>query len=183
MLPQVAVMMGAEGPFFNLYSEGIWQLQLRSGTKCKIEVKTDYPLTGRIDIVVRPDRPDDFPLSLRVPAWSADTAISVNGSSTGDAHPGEYATLKRRWKSGDRVRLEFDVRGRILRAGQYAAVMRGPVILASDARLGAPSLATQLESVTPPPGITMAFRSGLCDYASAGNTWDDRSRYRVWMPV
>jgi DUF1680 family protein len=183
MLPQVAVMMGAEGPFFNLYSEGIWQLQLPSGTKCRIEVKTNYPVTGLVEIVVRPDRPEAFPLRLRVPSWSADTSIWVNGARTGVAHPGEYAALQRRWKPGDRVRVEFGVRGRVLRAGNYAAAMRGPVVLAADARLGAPSLTMPLESVTPHPGITVAFRSGLCDFASAGNTWDDRSRYRVWMPV
>jgi uncharacterized protein len=199
LLPQVAVMMGAEGPFFNLYSEGIWQLKLPSGTRCRIDVKTDYPVSGRVDLVVRPDRPEAFPLRFRVPTWSEDTSISVNGSRMGDVHCGEYATVKRRWEPGDRVRVDLDVCGRVLRAAdggrQYAAVMRGPVVLTRDVRLGQTDAglsltrgAISLTSVSPPPGIAMAFRAGpqefpLCDYASAGNTWDNRSRYRVWMPV
>jgi hypothetical protein len=23
----------------------------------------------------------------------------------------------------------------------------------------------------------------LCDFASAGNTWDEKERYRVWLPL
>ncbi len=159
LLPAVAVLMGAEGPHFNLYAEGTWRIQLPSGTKCSLEVKTGYPFSGRVDLVLRPERPAEFPLRLRVPAWSEDTSISVNGARTGGGHPGEYAVIQRRWKPGDRVRVEFDLRDRIVRAGRFAAVTRGPVVLATDAR------------------------TGPCDYASAGNTWDDRSRYRVWTPV
>ena len=86
--------------------------------------------------------------------------------------------------------------------------MRGPVVLARDARLGGPDVdavatpkadAERRVPLAPaadrPDGVWMAFRAPfdaglhdrageltLVDYASAGNTWDERSRYRVWLP-
>jgi DUF1680 family protein len=203
LLPQVAVMMGAEGPAFNLYSDGAWDFVLPSGAALRIEAKTDFPVSGSIDLVLRPARAESFPVRLRIPAWSAQTSLSVNGSKIDAVHPGTYATVERRWKTGDRVRLHLDLRGRVLRAADgsrlYAAVARGPVVLARDLRLGQPTIDEPvagfdddgsfipLDAIAPPPGIAMAFRAGagqvpLCDYASAGNTWTPGSRYRVWMP-
>jgi hypothetical protein len=75
-------------------------------------------------------------------------------------------------------------------------VARGPLVLARDARLGQPigdpvaalgdAGFTPLSTLDPPPGIAAVFTAGpirLCDYASAGNSWDAASRYRVWMPL
>jgi DUF1680 family protein len=201
LLPQVAVMTGAEGPVLNLYSEGAWDLALPSGAALRVEAKTDYPVSGSIDLMFHPARPESFPVRLRIPAWSAQTALAVNGSKIADVHPGTYAIIERRWKPGDRVRLQLDLRGRVLRAAdgsrQYATVARGPVVLARDVRLGQEAIDDPvagfgdeggfipLEAVAPPPGISTAFIAGevrLCDYASAGNTWSPSSRYRVWMP-
>jgi len=202
LLPQVAVMMGPEGPAFNLYSEGAWDLQLPSGAALHVEARTDYPLSGLVDITLHPARPESFPVRLRIPAWSAQTSLSVNGSKIGDGHPGTYATVERRWKPGDRVRLQLDLRGRVMRVAdgsrQYTAVVRGPLVLARDIRLGRDVIddpvtgfgddgsVVPLDAVAAPPGIAMAFTAGqvrLCDYASAGNTWSPGSRYQVWMPL
>jgi DUF1680 family protein len=202
LLPQVAVMMGAEGPAVNLYSEGAWNLLLPSGAPLRIEAKTGYPVSGTVDLSLLPTRPESFPLRLRIPAWSAQTSLAVNGARIADVHPGTYAAIERRWKPGDRVRLQLDLRGRILRASDgsrsYAAVARGPLLLARDVRLGQEAIGdpvgafgdegsfTALDALAPPRGIETAFSAGrvrLCDYASAGNTWGPDSRYRVWMPL
>ena len=199
LLPRVAVMMGAEGPVFNLYSTGVWNLRLPSGVALRIEVNTEYPFAGSVDLTIHPARPEPFALRLRIPAWSAQTTLAVNGSKIGDVQPGAYATIERRWKPGDRVRLQLDLRGRVLHANdgsrQYAAVARGPLVLARDARFGQPIAGpaprfdagfTPLAPLAPPPGIACAFTAGpvrLCDYASAGNTWNSDSHYRIWMPL
>lgn len=204
LLPQVAVMMGAEGPVFNLYSEGVWNFDLPSGAALRVEARTGYPLSGSVDLVLHPAQPASFPVRLRIPAWSAQTSLTVNGSKIGDVRPGTYAAVERRWKPGDRVRLQLDLRGRILgtsdESRRYAALARGPVVLARDVRLGQEAIGEPvsgfgddgsfipLDAVAPPPGINMAFSAGagqlrLCDYASAGNSWTPASRYRVWMPL
>ncbi len=79
------------------------------------------------------------------------------------------------------------------------AVMRGPLVLARDVRLGDADvfepLPLEIDLETPPPlvpieapaGIFWAFktRNGpdlrLCDFASAGNTWDAQSRFNTWF--
>jgi hypothetical protein len=79
------------------------------------------------------------------------------------------------------------------------ALVRGPLVLARDARLDGGDLFEPLPAgfdpedppalvpVVAPEGIVWAFetRDGpdlrLCDFASAGNTWDERSRFNTWL--
>lgn len=193
LLPEVAVMMGADGPVVSLYSDGVWKLR-----QCRLEMKTDYPSSGKVDIRIEPAQAESFALRLRVPQWSNETSLSVNDAPVAGLRAGSWAVIERRWKTGDQVRLSLDLRPRILTAAagarRYAAVLRGPVALARDLRLGGNidepvSLgAGALDPIAPPAGIEMAFAAEggkmlLCDYASAGNTWDARSRYRTWMPA
>jgi hypothetical protein len=181
LLPSIAVMTGAHGPVVNLYSAGHFG---------DLDVKTAYPFENTIEIAVTPKQ-NPFTLSLRIPAWSEQTKLIVNGSPIRDIQPGTYATIERRWKPGDRVRLQLDLRERILRSDRYTAIARGPVLLSRDARLGTLDgpgpLRVPLKPIPPPPGIAAAFATPddvrLCDFASAGNTWDASSRYRVWTPA
>ena len=192
LLPEVAVMMRADGPVVNLYSEGVWKLR-----QCRLEMKTDYPASGEVNIRIETARPEAFTLRLRVPQWSEQTLVSVNGARPSALRPGSWAAIERIWKAGDQVRLSLDLRARVVttEAGgkRYAAVVRGPVALARDVRLGgsideAVALgAGEVKPVAAPQGIEMAFAAdggkvALCDFASAGNTWDARSQYRTWMP-
>jgi DUF1680 family protein len=195
LLPEVAVLTHAAGPAICLYSDGVWKLRLPSGAPCHIEMKTDYPFTDQVDIRIEPARPEAFALRLRIPQWSEETSVSVNGASAGAVRPGTWAVLERRWKAGDLVRLRLDLRARILTAAGHAAVIRGPLALARDVRLGGGHIdepvslgSIALTRTAPPAGIETAFAAAagkviLCDYASAGNTWDARSRYRTWLPV
>ena len=192
LLPAVAVLMGAQGPVVSLYSEGVWKLP-----QYRLEMKTDYPFSGTVDIRVEPERPEAFALRLRIPQWSEHTALSVNGAPVAGLRPGSWAVIERRWKTGDRVLLGLDMHARVVTASaggkRFAAVRRGPLALARDLRLGGNiddpvSLGTgALEPIAPPSGVAMAFSTPggvrLCDYASAGNTWDARSRYRTWLPT
>ncbi len=191
LLPEIAVMMGADGPAVSLYSDGVWQLRLRSGVPCRIEMKTGYPAAGQVDIRVDPAREESFALRLRIPRWSWETSVSVNGAPA-TTRSGAWAVLDRRWQPGDQVRLRLDLRARTVTQAGHAAVVRGPLALARDVRLGGnidePVTlgALAVRSVAPPSGIETAFAGPegkvvLCDYASAGNTWDARSRYRTWM--
>jgi DUF1680 family protein len=198
LLPAVAVMSGAEGPVVNLYSDGVWKFNLPSGVSCRVEMKTGYPRTGLVEIVLRPAEAVTFSLRLRIPQWSETPSAEVNGAPAG-VRPGTWAVFERRWKPGDRVRLRLDLRPRVLGAAdgdrRYTAVARGPLALARDSRLSEGGIdepvslgsGIVLKETPPPAGLEMAFAAGrgvvLCDYASAGNTWDARSRFRTWMPA
>jgi DUF1680 family protein len=57
------------------------------------------------------DRDTTFALRLRIPAWAgAKTTVSVNGKRLqAELTPGRFATIRRTWKNGDRIALEFDI--------------------------------------------------------------------------
>ncbi|HLY20502.1 MAG TPA: beta-L-arabinofuranosidase domain-containing protein [Bryobacteraceae bacterium] len=202
LVPEVAVMLHADGPVVNLYTEGAWELGLRSGTSCGLEMRTDYPAAGDVEIWIKPVRGASFALRLRIPQWSEETSVTVNGAPIGGVRAGTWAVIERSWTPGDRVRLRLDMRGSVVTSSsgamRYAAVVRGPLALARDMRMGGQEIdgavspigdahgRVDLRKVDPRPGMQVVFAAGasevlLCDYASAGNTWDERSRYRVWM--
>ena len=130
-------MTSPAGPVVNLYAPGNASPKLADGTEVKIAQETDYPVGDRIRLTISPARKQRFTLSLRIPAWSQRTALTVNGEAIACA-PGKYAKLDREWAPGDRVLLTLDLRGRTVPAPSGApqlALMRGPILLALDNRL------------------------------------------------
>jgi DUF1680 family protein len=138
-LPFVAVMNAGEGPVINLYNACTATASSRRGRPVQIDMETDFPLSGDITISVTPREAERFILYLRIPGWSQETGLRVNGESI-EAVPGTYAEINRRWFPGDRIELSLDMRCRLIdaphgsnRAGDhYQALVRGPVVLARD---------------------------------------------------
>ena len=156
-------------------------------------------------------QPAPITLALRIPAWSRHTSIRLNGERVPRATAGTYYQLSRQWKEGDELQLTFDMTARILRQAQMAAVTRGPIILARDSRFRDGDIdecltiadkegVVELKRVEAPEHMWMAFELPvmrgyyhdkeidqvtihLCDFASAGNTWDETERYRLWLPL
>ena len=137
--------------------------------------------------------------------------VTVNGEAVDGVVSGDYLSLNRRWQTGDSVAIGFDMPTRAVSLHGMTALTRGPILLARDTRFGdgyvdeCVTIATTADgtvSVTPveaPEGMWMAFTTKmvcgtyadgtldrrtvhLCDFASAGNTWDEKTRYRVWLP-
>jgi DUF1680 family protein len=130
----------------NLYipSKITWQ---QNGTRCTMTQQTGYPKTNTTSLVLEMDRPQNFTLYLRIPAWTdASTRLSINGKrETASITPGSFFALKRQWKSGDRVELEI---GMPLRAEPVdaqtpntVALMGGPLAMFAVGNL--PSHITQ----------------------------------------
>jgi hypothetical protein len=207
LLPELAVMQNGAGPIVNLYGAMTATVTLAGGSHVRLDEETNYPIAETVRFHVTPDRPGEkFALSLRVPAWSAHTEVAVNGEAPRTAPSGAYLRLERVWNPGDVVVLTFDLSPRLLRAPgaeKFAAVMRGPVVLAQDVRITAAGAklaaaagdrATPKLSVVPQKAdspfwlVAQAPAAGggtiaLCDFASAGNTWGADSTYRVWFEV
>ena len=131
--------------------------------------------------------------------------------SLGSLAAGEYARISRRWKAGDRVELSLDMTARVVERNGCQAIVRGPLVLARDSRFNdgfvdegvviqtASDGSVELTPVVGDGFAWMAFTAPmfvgtdlenngkprqihLCDFASAGNTWDKSVRYRVWLP-
>lgn len=172
LTPRWAVMTSGDGPVVNLYASGTAAVKLRDGTEVKLVQETGYPVDDRIALTVFPARKSRFALRLRIPAWSRENALSVNGEPVA-CKPGTYAVLDREWSENDLVVLKLDLGGRAVPAPSGApefAVMRGPIVLALDNRLAGPQdIAVRLQvgadgrvdlkpCVPKPENVWMAFQ-------------------------
>ena len=109
-----------------------------AGDGLVLEIRTDYPASGRVDVAVR-GGDGDFALRLRIPAWSQGASLEVNGSRAKVRVVDGYAELHRRWRAGDVVSLDLPLEpGLVGSQGApslwgRAAVARGPVVYCAEA--------------------------------------------------
>ena len=162
---KAAVTLAPHGVAVNLFIPGTVQVHTPENRELTIKIETLYPASGDIRISVFPTYSETFDLLLRIPAWSAQTALYLNGQPL-PVTPGGYARICRCWNPGDAMLLRLDMRTRILRPTpwkrdivitdykwrhhymvprvitapadlmQYYALQRGPLVLARERRLG-----------------------------------------------
>jgi uncharacterized protein len=107
-LPEAAYAVTAEGISINLYGPGEAMLETSRAGSVKLVQDTRYPFDGTIDIAVTPERPDEFSIRVRIPAWATEAGVAVNGTDAGQAaKPGAYVKLERKWQAGDRITLRL----------------------------------------------------------------------------
>ncbi|MCF3109906.1 glycoside hydrolase family 127 protein [Niabella sp. CC-SYL272] len=176
-----------------------------------IKMNTGYPVSDTVTIELGPQQSAVFTIRLRIPEWSAATQIRVNGKAVNGVQAGSYAFVKREWKKGDEIQLVLDMQVRVAtlkQDAQHFALLYGPLVLAADRRY---QLSPFYDFYTPAykeGKVPFAIKPGqeealleiripmtrevdglvakteelvFTDFASAGNTWDDRSAYTVWL--
>jgi DUF1680 family protein len=202
-------MDSKDGPVVNLYNAGTVDMTTPSGQNpLKLDIETDYPQSGKVLIRVTPaGSPETFTLKLRIPAWSKNTSVKVNGKKQTVA-AGTYAGITRQWKAGDRIEIVFDMQCRVIpsphgtnrKGDNMQAVIRGPIVLARDENIDKdydkpvvikagkdglvkavktkPTLAgTRMEFIIPTTQGTIR----MTDYASV-NGWNG-SHVCTWLPM
>ena len=210
MVSEWAVMRDAQGLVVNFYGPGAFDVSLGDGTPVTLIQKTAYPVEGLVRLEVQPKKKSEFALKLRIPAWSRQTSVTLDGKPVAESvKPGTYLTLNRKWKKGDVIELMFDMTPRYL-AGQAperigaAAIHAGPLLLAFDTHYNAIELsalkpinvtdlhfeAIPVKDMTsavsyPPMGLWKTMTDGgepvvLCDFASAGLAGTE---YAAWVPA
>jgi DUF1680 family protein len=92
-----------DGLVATLYGPSRVSTQVR-GAAVEIVESTRYPFSFEIAFSIKTDRRVQFPLRLRVPAWSGEPVVSAPGARvTRDARG--YLLVTKEWKNGDTVRL------------------------------------------------------------------------------
>lgn len=211
MLPRFAVMGGENEVFINMYGKSESTVSLQK-INVAIQQISDYPVSDSIQININPEKPASFTLALRIPEWSRNSSIRVNGEDVPGITAGTYKKITRLWSKSDKVILKLDLTGRLVNLNGCQAIIRGPVVLARDTRFndgfiyesavvkdnsGKINLTASQQK---PGNVWMSFTAPLilgtdlegefvnpkqihfCDFASAGNTWGEDSRYKVWIP-
>jgi len=195
MAPWMAVMQDSAGPVINLFETLEATACLADGSPVKIVIEGDFPRSANVRITISPLHAAKFRVRLRIPGWSQTNLVSVNGLSY-NGTPGQYLAIDRKWNSGDAIEMQFDMSVKATTApdgGDRVALMRGPVVLAQDSRLGPvdvpisvnPINLLAVTEVPPKPFMfeTYRFPDGviLCDYSSAGNEFGESNQLCVWM--
>lgn len=208
MIPRVMYRLPSKGRVdVNLFIPSQATIEM-GGQSIALSQETEYPLNGNVQITVNPQREASFTIGLRIPAWSQKTAVEVNGQKVEGVRAGQYCLIERTWKAGDRISLTTDIKARLIEMNDMQAIERGPVVLARDTRFRDGYIdeaclipthdgnIVDLEPISAPKDMWMAFRltmprgayntetfvTNFCDFASAGNTWNQAERYRVWLP-
>lgn len=212
MMPAFAIKSANNEIFINYYGESDATVNLNDDNTVKIHQSTNYPEFGNIEITIDPKETMEFSLNLRIPVWSSQGKIEVNGKPIDEIIPGKYLTISRTWKTNDKISIDLDMRGRLHQSAPFEAITRGPIVLARDSRFGDGFVdetaviqnKDRFVDLTPinekPEHVWLAFTApckmgtdleghgsapksiSFCDFASAGNTWDPNIRYRVWIP-
>jgi hypothetical protein len=133
-LPGYFYSTGAKGLYVNLYGSNTLDWHLENGTGLRVSETTSYPWQGTVEFTVDSGSPAEFSLFLRIPEWSGDTRLTVNGTAA-ITRAGQYAEIHRAWKHGDRVALTLDTHTRLTQSNALVrenagrvAVKRGPLV-------------------------------------------------------
>lgn len=138
-LPGYFYSTSDDGLYVHLYDNSELNWHLHDGAGLRVVQKTRHPWEGAVLLEVTPRHPTEFALNLRIPSWSANTTVRINGEPVSGAEPGQYLAIQRRWNAGDRVELAFDMTPHVLRANPAVtentgrvALARGPVVFCME---------------------------------------------------
>jgi DUF1680 family protein len=153
-LPQVAAdyhILGyfrdRDGLYVNLYLPSTLKWVGEHGAQLSLTQSGGYPLEGRVEMVVKASKAENFAMRLRIPAWIQEcdagmcaneraASIRVNGLAAQAPVDKGFATLRRKWKDGDRVELNLPMPMRLeaidgagTKNPDTVALVRGPLVL------------------------------------------------------
>jgi hypothetical protein len=117
----------------NLYTASAVKILLQNNNEVTLKQITDYPSDGKVEVLIEPEKETVFPVQLRIPKWAKNAKIMVNAEvQQSEIVAGTFYTIKRNWKRGDKITIDFPmnfryVKGRKRNAGRIA-LMRGPII-------------------------------------------------------
>ena len=138
-LPGYFYSTSDDGVYVHLYDNSTFNWHLNDGSPIRIQQETRYPWEGDVKLTVSPAEPREFTLFVRIPGWSQQTAVRVNGSPLVGVRSGAYLPIRRRWSAEDTVELSFDMSTRLLKANPdvnedrgRVAFQRGPIVFCME---------------------------------------------------
>ena len=213
MLPRFSVMGTQNEIFINMYGQSESVIPVNKKNKVTIDQISDYPVSDKVEINISPEKSESFTIAFRIPEWSGNSVMTINGTEVPGVIAGTFKKINRVWSKTDKIVLKMDLTGRLVTINGYQAILRGPVVLARDTRFGDGFIYESAVmkddngkidltlSLKKPANVWMAFTAPMVlgtdlegdfrnprqinfsDFASAGNTWGEDSRYRVWIPT
>jgi DUF1680 family protein len=124
------------GIWVNIYGSNVLDTSLPNGSRLKLVQETEYPWDGTICFTLVEPPPTSMSVFLRIPGWSLEAKVRVNGMSLNRApQAGQYYEVKRTWTKDDRIELTLPMPIQLLEAHplveqtrNQVAVKRGPLV-------------------------------------------------------
>ncbi len=153
-LPQYIYAVKDNALYVNLFAGNETTVKV-GGKNVTLAQSTDYPWDGDVEMTVR-KASGRFALNIRIPGWVrgqvvpsdlytyADGkhlgyAVRVNGQPASSELRDGYFVIDRKWKSGDKVSVHFDMEPRLVKAnGKVGAdrgraeIERGPLVYCAE---------------------------------------------------
>jgi DUF1680 family protein len=152
-LPSYFYSTSKDGLYVHLYDNSNLDWHLEDGTPIKVQQKTNYPWEGAVELTVTPEQSHEFTFYVRIPSWADGASVAVNGKPEPRVKAGEYLPLRRTWRPGDRVSLNFPMdtvpvtaNPRVAEDRGKVAVRRGPIMFC-------------MEGLDQPEGVALADTS------------------------
>jgi hypothetical protein len=154
-LPQVAAdyrincyFHGNDGLYVNLYIPSTLRWT-QDGAKLSLTQRSSYPFASAVQFDLTLSRTTEFAVHLRIPAWAEGASVFVNGNSTpASVVAGQFVTIRRPWKNGDRIEMNLPMRMRLeaidAQHPQTVALLCGPLVLFAITDAAPPVTAEQL---------------------------------------
>jgi uncharacterized protein len=99
------------------------------GVPVQVRLETDYPFRNTLELTVTADRPVRFPLLLRVPNWTSQPSITVDGRPETGLKPGSFHRIEREWTGREIVSLRWPMAPKTSRRYHQAITLeRGPLV-------------------------------------------------------
>jgi DUF1680 family protein len=138
-LPGYFYSTSADGVYVHFYDNSEMKWHLAGGTPLVLRQTTKYPWEGSVEISVTPASPEEFTVFVRIPGWSKRSSVLVNGKAVEGVTAGQYLPIRRRWTSGDKLVLSFDMTPQVVHANPAVeddrgriAFQRGPIVFCME---------------------------------------------------
>lgn len=142
--------------YINLFVAGTAEVAL-CNMSVQLEQQTRYPWDGRVRIDVRPERPADFTVHVRIPGWAvglpvpsdlyrfldasdAEIVLRINGRTVEVNPQAGYVAVRRTWQEGDMIELDLPMvvrrlvsHEKVLANAGRIALQRGPIVYCIEA--------------------------------------------------
>lgn len=188
LVPKMQLMSKDDGFAVNLYINGSVKCYSPKGQQVVFGFNTEYPKSGKVEIEIGIDVPENFEILIRNPHWSKNTVVFVNNEPV-EAVDG-YISITKQWADKDKINIVFDMRTQVIYPKSYGsqilmnkvvwganivvptfdkedpiaknhvALQRGPLMLAQDSRLG----------YSVDDAVTMDLKDGYIDVEISDDT-------------
>lgn len=138
--------------WIHLYAASSLDTRWLDGTPIKLHQQTDYPWASKVKVVIDEAPAGEVALKFRVPGWTKAGKLHarLNGALLDQSlQPGSYATVRRAWKTGDVLELDFGFEPTLWEANplveetvNQVAIKYGPLVYC-------------IESNDLPPGVAL----------------------------